>query len=206
MLRFSTVPLVFLALASASSIARGQTGGSPAAPAPVELVISGPHVVHRGDNLWFTATLTNRSGQVLAVPSTNGGKAWTYMAGPWWKIVDRSGKQLKFKPGTECFCDHNIGAVNFQDSDFVLLKPGETIEYKHESLRDPSDKFIFPGEGTFFVTLSWSFCAPRAKPGDNGSVGYTCGVTGALSPSIREAVLATPSFDVQSNVWKLSLE
>jgi|SRR5580658_337983 hypothetical protein len=204
--RFSTLPFVFFALMAASSISRGQAVASAADPLPADLVISGPHVFHRGDNLWFTATLTNRSGQVLAVPSTNGGNGWTYMAGPWWKIADRSGKQLKFKPGTECFCDHNIGAVDFQDSDFVLLKPGESIEYKHETLRDPSDKFIFPGEGTFFVTLSWSFCAPRVKLGDNGSVGYICGVTRALSPSIREAVLATPSFDLQSNVWKMSLE
>jgi hypothetical protein len=204
--RFLSLSPAFLALVVAFSISHGQAGSGAAAPAPVELVISGPQVVHRGDNLWFTATLINRSNQVLAVPSTNGGNGWTYMAGPWWKIVDRSGKQLKFKPGIECFCDHNIGAVNFQDGDFVLLKPGEKIEYRHETLRDPSDKFIFPGEGTFFVTLSWSFCAPRVKPGDNGSVGYTCGITRALSLPTREAVLATPSFDVQSNAWKMSLE
>ncbi len=38
------------------------------------------------------------------------------------------------------------------------------------------------------------------------TVGYTCGLTYALSQSMREAVLASPSFDVQSNVWKISLK
>jgi hypothetical protein len=197
------LPLVLLAVAS---LAHGQTGASATNPSPVELVISGPHVIHRGDNLWFTATLTNRSSQIIAVPARDSGRGWVYIGGGWWKIVDRSRKQLQYKLGTVALTDNNIGMPTYQDSDFVLLKPGEKIEYTHETLGDPSDKFIFPGDGTFFVSLSWSFCPPKVKPEPNDAVGYTCGITRALSQSVKEVLLATPSYEVHSNVWKISLE
>jgi hypothetical protein len=194
-----------LVLSLGVNLAFAQAGEIKAIPSPLELDISGPNGVHIGSNLWLTATLTNRSVDVIAVPST-GSQDWLYMGGGWRKIVDKSGKQLQFKPRTDLPFDNNRGAPILHDSDFVLLKPGETIEYKHDALGDPSDKFIFPRSGTYFVSLSWHFCAPKVKAGANGTVGYTCGLTYALSQSMREAVLATPSFDVQSNVWKISLK
>jgi len=197
------IRFLLLALALMSPASQGQIA-EPAKPA-VELAISGPQVVHRGDNLWFTATLTNRSGEVLAVPSPKGGNGWWYMGGPGWKIVDKSGKQLKFKPGTACLCD-NPGGASFRDGDFVLLEPGAKIEYQHEAIGDPSDKFIFPRGGTFFASLSWSFCAPRVKTMDNGSLAYTCGVTRSLSQPLKDVLERSPSFEVQSNVWKISLK
>ena len=39
-----------------------------------------------------------------------------------------------------------VGTPTFRDSDFILLKPGEKIEYGRETLGDPSDKFLFPAE------------------------------------------------------------
>jgi hypothetical protein len=113
---------------------------------------------------------------------------------------------LAFKPGTEVYTDNMRGEVIFHDSDFVLLKPGQKAEYKHESLGDPSDKFIFPRRGTYSVSLSWTFCTPTVKPGPNGTVGYTCGVTSALSQPLKVVLLASPSFDLQSNVWTVSVE
>jgi len=187
------------------NLAFAQVRETKAIPPPVELDISGPSVVHVGSNLWFTATLTNRSVKVIAVPSVSS-QGWQYMVGEWWKIVDKTGKQLRFKPRTDLPFDNNIGAPVLHDSDFVLLEPGQTIEYKHETLGDPSDKFIFPRGGTYFVSLSWRFCAPKVKAGANGTVGYTCGLTYALNQSVRGAVLETPSFDVQSNVWRISLK
>jgi hypothetical protein len=187
------------------NLAFAQVGETKAIPSFVELNISGPNSVHVGSDLWFTAALTNRSVQLIAVPSVSS-QGWQYMVGGWWRIVDKSGKQLRFKPPTDVRFDNNIGAKTLHDSDFVLLKPGETIEYKHETLGDPSDKFIFPRRGTYFVSLSWHFCAPKVKAGDNGTVGYVCGITHALSPSMKDAVLTTPSFDVQSNSWRIKIE
>jgi hypothetical protein len=197
------LPLVLLPIAL---IAQGQTTGNAVNASPVGLVISGPRVIHRGDNLWFTATLTNRSSHVIALPSRDRGRGWVYVGGGWWKITDRLGKQLQYKPGTVALTDNNIGMPTYQDSDFVLLQTGEKIEYTHETLGDPSDKFIFPSDGMYLVSLSWSFCAPKVKEVQNDSVSYTCGITRALSPSVKEALLATPSYEVHSNVWNISLE
>ena len=124
----------------------------------------------------------------------------------WWKIVDKSGRPLRFKPPADQPYDHMVGMPTFRDSDFILLKPGEKIEYGRETLGDPSDKFLFPRRGTYFVSLSWKFCAPKVQHGANGATGYNCGITKEMSQSVREVVLATPSFDAQSNVWTVSLK
>lgn len=183
----------------------GQSEQTAASPYLIELVISGPRVVHVGENLWFTATLTNRSGQVVAVPSARS-QGWMYMGGEWWKIVDKSGKPLQFKPPVDLPFDNMRGAPALHDSDFVLLKPGEKIEYQHETLGDPSDKFIFPRRGAYFLSLSWKFCAPKVRPLANGTVGYSCGITSEVSQTVKQALLATPDFDVQSNLWTTSLK
>jgi hypothetical protein len=127
------------------------------------------------------------------------------MEGEWWKIVDKSGKPLEFKRPTDRPFDNMRGAPTLHDSDFVLLKPGEKIEYQHETLGDPSDKFIFPRRGAYFISLVWRFCAPKVKPGANGTIGYSCGITSEVSQSVKQALLATPDFDVQSNLWTTSL-
>jgi hypothetical protein len=205
--RFPPLPLLLLALVAQPSISPGQTGGGAAvSPAPVDLVISGPHVVHRGENLWFTATLRNRSGKVMAVPSIGKSRGWTYIGGEWWKIIDKRGKPLNSKPPVEILFDNNVGMPTYQDSDFVLLKPGETIQYTHAALGDPSDRFAFPGTGDYSLSLSWNFCAPKVNPHSNGTVEYACGITRSLSQSVKEVLLATPSFDVKSNVWTIHLE
>jgi hypothetical protein len=203
----SRFPLLLLALVALPSISPGQTEDSGAvSPPSVELVISGPHVAHRGKNLWFTARLTNRSGKVMAVPSIQKSRGWTYIGGEWWKITDKRGKLLDLKSPVEIRFDNNVEMPTYQDSDFVLLKPGETIQYTHAALGDPSDKFIFPGSGDYFVSLSWTFCAPTVKPQSNGNVAYTCGITRSLSQSVKEVLLATPSFEVRSNGWTIRLE
>jgi hypothetical protein len=197
--------LVPLALAVVA-ISQGQTLKLAASPDPVELVISGPHVVHRGENLWFAAALTNRSAAMIAVPSPTSNISWWYMIEGGWSIADDKGRELKSKQAGEIRFDNMVSMPTFRDSDFVLLKPGEKIEYSHESLGDPSDRFFFPGDGSFDISLKWHFCSPTVKNMPNGAVAYTCGVTRLLSQPFREALLATPSFDVCSNVWRIHLK
>lgn len=196
---------VLLALITVSSASKAQSAPGALVSSTFDLVISGPHVVRIGENLWFTATLTNRSGQAIAVPSKQTGKNWQYMGGEWWKIADKWGRQLQYKPGTVAFTDNNTVMPTYDDTDFVLLKPGEKIEYKHETLGDPSDKFIFPGKGIYSMSLSWNFCPPKVRTFPNGNTGHTCGITRALSPSVREVLLATPAYEVKSNVWNILL-
>ena len=123
-----------------------------------------------------------------------------------WSITDKKGKKLKSKQADEIRFDDMISMPTFKDGDFVLLKPGEKIEYNHESLGDPSDRFFFPGDGSFDVSLKWHFCSPTVKNMPNGAVAYTCGVTRLLSQPLRDVLLATPPFDVCSNVWKIRLK
>lgn len=128
------------------------------------------------------------------------------MEGQWWNIVDKSGEPLKFKPSTDIPFDHMVAMPTFQESDFVLLKPGAKIDYTHETIGDPSDKFVFPGQGSYFVSLSWKFCAPRAEKRSDDTTAYTCGVTMKLSESLKQILFATPSYEVGSNVWTISLK
>ena len=208
-LRFQLEAAFFSVLVFASALVvsrvQGQTGAGVPQTSPVELTISGPRVVHVGDSLQFTATLTNRSPQAIAVPSEKS-QDWILMEGQWWNIVDKSGKRLKFKPSVDVPIDHMVGMPTFQESDFVLLKPGEKIDYTHEVLGDPSDKFVFPGRGSYFVSLSWKFCAPRAEKRPDDTTAYTCGVTMRLSESLKQTLFATPSYEVGSNVWTISLK
>jgi hypothetical protein len=41
---------------------------------------------------------------------------------------------------------------------------------------------------------------------DNGSLAYTCGVTQSLSQPLKDVLERSPSFEVHSNVWKISLK
>lgn len=194
---------LLLALLAVHPLGRAQTPNSTS-PSPVELAIAGPHVVRRGNNVWFTAILTNRSNATIAVPSSTSSIAWWYMIQGGWSITDKKGKQLTSKQ-TGAF-DNMTSMPTFKDTDFVLLKPGEKVEYNHETLGDPSDIFSFPGNGFFDVSLRWHFCTPTVKSLPNGTVAYTCGVTRLLSRPLRDILLTTPSFDVNSNVWNIRLK
>jgi hypothetical protein len=139
---------------------------------------------------------------VIAVPSTTNND-W-YLE---WTIVDQTGKLLSFKPDVEFPIDsEGPDKTSFHDGDFILLKPGERAEYDSKFLGDPSNRFVFPRKGKYSAVLSVAFCAPQERDFRNGTVGYTCGITRELSQSVREIVLASPSFRVGSNEWTLTLE
>lgn len=204
MFLLSRIPawMVIAALAVPLYQAQTPTSSSP----PVELAISGPKILHRGDKLWFSATLTNRSGATIAVPSPSSKLFWWYTLEVGWEITDKRGRRLASKQAGEVRFDNMIGMPTFHDSDFVLLKAGEKIEYNHDNLGDPSDLFLFPGNGLYYISLTWHFCTPTEKPLPNNATAYTCGIAQALSPSIKEILLATPSFHVRSNVWDVNLK
>jgi hypothetical protein len=174
---------------------------------PVKLIISGPLLIHAGQALNFKATLLNRSAEPIAIPIADS-CPWCSEGGHWWKITDKFGKPLA--PRAELLkkeipIDNVREMPRYHDRDFVVLKPGEKIEYDIKNIGDPSDDVVFPGKGIYLVSLSWSFHAPEVNHLPNGNISYRFGVTSDMSPAIEEVLLRTPRFEVQSNVWTMSL-
>jgi hypothetical protein len=170
---------------------------------PVKLIISGPRVIRAGQALNFKATLLNRSAEPIAVPSVN--SAWLGTGGYSWNVTDKLGKPLASRPDFLFPIDHVGEMPKYHDRDFVVLKPGEKIEYDARSLSDPSDAVVFPGNGAYLVSLYWSFRAPDVSHLPNGNTAYRFGVTSGMSHAMEEVLLKTPRFEVQSNVWTMSL-
>jgi hypothetical protein len=201
MLSCVTALSFFLAVPAGSS---GQSKPSANSTAPFDLVISGPRVIHAGQALHFKATLLNRSAEPIAVPSVN--STWFGTGGFSWNVTDKLGKSLPLRPDFLFPIDHVGEMPKYYDRDFVVLKPAEKIEYDAKSLGDPSDAVLFPGKGTYLVSLSWSFRAPEVRHLPNGNTAYTFGVSSGMSPAIEEVLLRTPQFETRSNIWTLVLE
>jgi len=116
------------------------------------------------------------------------------------------GKELPLRPDFIFPIDHVGEMPQYRDRDFVVLKPGEKIEYGAKSLGDPSDAVVFPRKGTYLVSLWWTFSAPEVHHLPNGDTTYSGGNTRGMSPAIEEILLKTPPFEVQSNIWMIVLE
>jgi hypothetical protein len=170
---------------------------------PVKLSISGPLVIRAGQDLNFKATLLNQSAEPIAVPSVN--STWLGTGGYSWNVTDKLGKPLASRPDFLFPIDHVGEMPKYYDRDFVVLKPGEKIEYDARSLGDPSNAVVFPSKGAYLVSLYWSFRTPDVRHLPNGNTAYRFGVTCGMSHAMEEVLLKTPPFEVQSNVWTMSL-
>jgi hypothetical protein len=124
-----------------------QNGASSAAP--VELRITGPHLIHLGDTLRFTATLTNRSDQPIALRYHFGAYDDTRFV---WRVTDAGHRLLPphVYDGPPMFICPVVGPVT--DRQIIILKPGESTQTE---LGDPSDEFAFTGKGFYRVTLTY---------------------------------------------------
>jgi hypothetical protein len=171
---------------------------------PVKLSISGPLVIRAGQALNFKTTLLNRSAEPVAVPSAN--SAWFGAGGCSWSVSDKLGRPLALRPNFLLPIDHVGEMPKYYDRDFVVLNPGEKIQYDARSLGGPSDAVVSPGKGSYVVTLYWSFRAPDVRHLPNGNTAYRFAVTSGMSHAMEEALLKTPPFEVQSNAWTMSLK
>jgi hypothetical protein len=200
MLRASSILLLLVISVGAHNPPEPQTSSAPT----VKLVISGPRMVRVGQALNFKATLLNQSAAPIAVPSVS--STWLGTGGYSWSVTDKSGKELPLRPDFQFPIDHVGEMPRYYDRDFVVLRPGEKIEYDAKSLGDPSDAVVFPRKGAYLVSLSWSFRAPEARHLPNGNTTYTFGVTSGMSPAMEDVLVKTPRFAVQSNIWTMVLE
>ncbi len=138
---------LFCALGLATPPVLTASSDEPASPAQVELEITGPRLINRGDTLHFHAFLTNRSAETIIVPAPDG------MLQPVmnWKITDTVGKDLPVPHYGVGYCPVTSRPA-VSDADFVSLKSGERMEIP--VLGDPSDLVLFPGKGFYRISLT----------------------------------------------------
>jgi hypothetical protein len=189
-----------LALLIALSVPAYSPGQTPNDSSPIELHISGPHLIHRGQTLNFKVTMTNRSDKPIAVRRPFGLFDQTKLT---WQITDTAGRPLQprvyeFPPGV--FVCPIIGP--FPDRVIEVLRPGETIDFSYAS--DPSDDFLFPGNGFYRVSLTYAL---RQNPDvEESRYRYPNEKPEAYTPHQKvEMFHAMPSIDVTSNVWQVHL-
>lgn len=198
----------FLALFAALFSAVGSPAPAPAHPsapqdisaqnsAPVELKISGPRLIHVGDNLKFRAFLVNRSSQLIAFPSPTS----QYGRSTYWTVTDGVGREL---PGPIFYVCGTVARASVADSDFVFLRPGERMEITNPG--DPSSNVFFNGKGFYRVSLSIDFTPPTIRHSADGTLTYYTGISGStMSPDKQEKLLNTPKLQATSNVWTMYL-
>ncbi len=175
---------------------------APAATAPavspIELTISGPRYIRRGDDLKFKVTLTNRSDKPVAFrPPFLYGDETRFV----WRITDHGGRLLPPHIYDEV---RGICPVTGPVMDFMItvLQPGESMDYPFTG--DPSDSFVFPGKGFYRVTLSYILAPVQYvavapfRPPDEKPQAYT--------PQQKiEMIKNQPRFETKSNVWQMYL-
>lgn len=198
-MRVAIGPLI-LAAFSLACPARSQYRSTqvPQSASPVELTISGPRLIHRGDALKFQVTLTNRSAAPIAwrIP------LFLETTGFIWRITDTGGRLLPpyvYTGPVEYVCGLTSPP---SDRDIFILQPQEKMEYAFAG--DPSDSFSFPGKGFYRVSLKYvlaptTFVAEAPyRPPDEKPDPYT--------PRQKIDLLQRmPRFEATSNEWQLYL-
>ena len=187
---------------SVPSYPSGQAQTSaPCAPvvSPIEVTISGPRHIRRGDDLKFKVTLTNRSDKPVAFrPPFLYGEETRFF----WRITDYGGRLLPpyvYDGPRQGICPVTGPLMDFM---ITVLQPGEKMDYPFAG--DPSDSFVFPGKGFYRITLSYVLApiqyvtvAPFRPPDEK---------PGAYTPQQKvEMIKNQPRFETTSNIWQIYL-
>jgi len=177
-----------LALAIASH-ALGQTTSNTSS---LELRISGPRLIRRGDKLTFRAVIINHSSKPVAFAFRRGG--WDCDGVFRWTITDAGDRELPLIPHEtdrhSMICCLTSG---LSERDIVVLQPGESRDTP--ILTDPSDIYAFPRNGFYKVTLRFGF-DPSGQADSLRPPGPT--------PHM-ELARQTGALGLTSNVWNLYL-
>lgn len=172
---------------------------APNAVAPVQITISGPHLIRRGETLKFNVTLVNRSDKPVALRFPFLFDDETRFV---WNITNSSGRTLppQVYDGPPVYYCPVTGAVN--DMMISVLQPGEKMDYQFAG--DPSDDFVFTGKGYYHVSLKYVLAptrnieAARYRPPDERPEPYT--------PRQKIEMLQNmPRLEATSNVWTMYL-
>jgi hypothetical protein len=192
--------LIFKCAALACAVTRAMLpaatarGDEVAQPAAVQLEITGPRLIHRGDEVHFRVFLTNRSPETIIIPSPTG----ACEPGLVWLITDSAGKPLPPPPAVGFFCPVT-GRPAVGDSDFVLLNRGERIEIPVDG--DPTDSVMFRGEGFYRVSVTYHFYPPKIWRSADGKTTYMTGISNSrMTPAWLERVMKTPPIHATSTL------
>jgi hypothetical protein len=167
---------------------------------PVEIRISGPRLIRRGDVLKFHVSFTNRTDGPLALRFPRWWEQTTKLV---WRITDTGGHLLPphIYTGPQLpFCPLD-GPIS--DWEIEVLAPHETRDYSYLA-SDPSDYFSFPGKGFYAVSLTYILDpithvakAPYKVPSDEPQ---------SYTPDQKLALFGrTPRIETTSNGWQLYL-
>lgn len=188
----------FLVLAVGIPIySQAQTKTASPATSPVEMTISGPHYIRRGDALNFKVTLTNRSDKPVAVaPLMFGGGASAI-----WRVTDFGGRLLPphLYDQLRGYCPVTGPVMGYM---LTVLQPGASMDFS--SAGDPSDEFAFPGKGVYKVTLTFKQThalyigiSPERQANEK---------SGQYTPAEKLAIFKDqPRIEATSNVWQMYL-
>jgi hypothetical protein len=169
-----------------------------ASPPSIEVKISGPRLIRRGDVLKFHVTFTNRTDGPLALRLPHWWEQSTKLS---WRITDTGGRLLPPHTYAEpqlAFCPIDSP---ISDWDIEVLAPHETRDYSYLA-GDPSDYFSFPKKGFYLISLSYILDpttpvtkAPYEVP-SNPPEPYT-------GDQKRDMFKRTPRIEATSNEWQV---
>lgn len=184
-----TIFLALLALPLVDSSSQGRAVPNRPANSSLELQISGPRLIRRGDHLRFKGKIANHSANPVAFALRQGD--WDCDGVYRWKITDVGERELPPMPvdpvpGMLCCLTSPVS-----EDELIVLQPGQ--EYTLPELADPSDSFVFPRSGFYRVSVRFIF-NPR-----------TTGIEQANRGAKWELVKKTGRVDVSSNEWQMYL-
>jgi len=190
------VAALCLVLVSAGEASRSQTLAR--ASSPLELQISGPRLIHRGEKLQFKAVVVNRSQRPVAFAFRQGG--WDCDGVFRWTITDTADRLLPTPEPVRGICCLTSAV---REDEIVVLQPGEKRETPE--LSDPSDFYRFPGNGFYRVRLRLVFLAEVLMNDGRGHYHYLAPEEVSEPKSNLELAVKSGRIDVTSNTWNVYL-
>ena len=206
--------LTWMATSAAQVSARGTAEQVPVPPGiaiqvagqpNLELRISGPKIIHRGDRVEFKAMLINHSSAAVLIGPPERSRQLAFSS--WWDADDASGAPVDHE--TIGYCPVNGADYSHKwrltDSLIRLLQPGESAEVPL-TFPDPRDPLKFRKKGTYQLTLHYFFNPPgREAFSKDGKLVLTNYETIALSPANIKALREATGFSL-SNTFTIILE
>jgi len=178
--------------------ARAQAHSVPASP--IEVRISGPRLIRRGDALKFLVTFTNRTDKPIALRLP---RLWEDPAKLTWRGTDTSGHLLPRYIYTGPALGFCPVTSPLSDSDIEILAPHETRDYSYRA-GDPSDEFSFRGKGFYRVSLT--YILDPSTPITKAAYEVPSNEPDPYTPDEKLAMFKrTPRIETTSNEWQLYL-
>jgi len=166
----------------------------------IEVRISGPRLIRRGDDLKFLVTFTNRTDKPIALRLP---RLWEDSTKLTWRVTDTSGHLLPPHVYTSPALPVCPITSPLSDWDIEVLAPHETRDYSYLA-GDPSDAFSFPGKGFYRVSLK--YVLDPSTPINKAPYEVPSNEPNLYTPDEKLAMFKqTPRIEATSDEWQLYL-